>query len=234
MDNRFFDPKNTIWLEIVRICGILLNFLLVIGAFLAVIKGWLTIPQFFGAILVTLVLHLFNMLALNALFNLQKLRINSDKIVETNNYLIKFFLGENNKNEITDDVLSQVSKEIDNHSYNNEKKVIKEKLKTKKVKEHDVDIQQYEKIFLPIDKMATTVVVDNGYDAIGENAFRNNKYLEEIFIPKSIEYIADKAFFNCFNLRDVYYQGNEKKWQEIYIGELNNELEKVKIHFGKK
>ena len=50
-------------------------------------------------------------------------------------------------------------------------------------------------------------------------------------IPQSVTTIDDYQFSLCFYLTDVYYQGNNAKWNNITIGEGNDDLY-LNIHFN--
>lgn len=67
--------------------------------------------------------------------------------------------------------------------------------------------------------------------AINSNAFDGNKTMTSVFIPSSVIEIGAKAFYNCSNLTDVYYEGTEEEFDEISIGRNNNPLNNAEIHF---
>jgi len=79
MSRSVFDPKNSFWLEVVRIFGITINILLVISGVTAVLLDYIDILYFLILLIFVAFLHLINMLSLNAFYNLQELRINSEK-----------------------------------------------------------------------------------------------------------------------------------------------------------
>ena len=54
------------------------------------------------------------------------------------------------------------------------------------------------------------------------NAFYNCSYLESIYIPNTVTYICDYAFYNCRQLDVVIYGGNEKERNDININSNNN------------
>lgn len=55
----------------------------------------------------------------------------------------------------------------------------------------------------------TDVVINDGITSIGAQAFYNCKKLERIFIPDTVDYILDQAFFDCDNLI-IYCQEEQK------------------------
>jgi hypothetical protein len=59
------------------------------------------------------------------------------------------------------------------------------------------------------------VVINEGVEVIGFSAFYNCWQLEEIHLPKSLKQIDSLSFFGCSLLKTVYYNGNEKEYEEI-------------------
>ena len=51
--------------------------------------------------------------------------------------------------------------------------------------------------------------IPEGFSAIAENAFANNKSIEHVYIPDTVVSIGDGAFHDCFALRNVYLPDNE-------------------------
>jgi hypothetical protein len=58
-----------------------------------------------------------------------------------------------------------------------------------------------------------TVIIKNGVESIGSNAFYDCEKIENVFIPDSVEYIANYAFYNCSNLINLTIPNNVR-----YIG----------------
>ena len=56
--------------------------------------------------------------------------------------------------------------------------------------------------------------------------------LKTIVFPKSLKQIGSNTFENCYNLKDVYYFGNEKDWNKIQIGSGNDGLFIAQIHYN--
>ena len=65
------------------------------------------------------------------------------------------------------------------------------------------------------------------------SAFSGCGSLTKIEIPLSINNIHHAAFLECENLKDVYYNGSEKQWNEIVIESGENEcLLNANIHYN--
>ncbi|MDE6667900.1 MAG: leucine-rich repeat protein [Clostridia bacterium] len=56
------------------------------------------------------------------------------------------------------------------------------------------------------------VVIPEGKNimSIGEEAFKNNKVIEKVIIPKTVTSIGKKAFYGCTNLKGVYFINDDK------------------------
>lgn len=50
--------------------------------------------------------------------------------------------------------------------------------------------------------------IPDGTEAIGDNAFRYNLYLEEIVMPDSVHHLGMAAFFRCFHLKKIRFSDN--------------------------
>lgn len=68
--------------------------------------------------------------------------------------------------------------------------------------------------------------------SIKDGAFSGCTSLTSIFIPESITKIGDYAFEVCDSLTDVYYTGSEEDWNNIYIGNGNEDLINTIIHYN--
>ena len=93
----------------------------------------------------------------------------------------------------------------------------------------------------------TSVRVPNGVTAIGEEAFKDNTYLEGVNFPASVKTIGksafegcselygvslpagltavgDNAFADCSSLSSIYFDGTYEQWKEITFGDGNDSL----------
>ena len=84
----------------------------------------------------------------------------------------------------------------------------------------------------------TDVIVPATYNgdtltSIDSNAF-SGEAITSITLPATIEEIGRRAFNNCDDLTDVYYEGTEEEWNEIDINATGNTaLTGANIHFAK-
>ncbi|MEE1172775.1 MAG: leucine-rich repeat protein, partial [Ruminococcus sp.] len=81
------------------------------------------------------------------------------------------------------------------------------------------------------DDHRTEVIIEDGVTDIGKSAFESCDGLTDITIPYSVTRIGEYAFYNCDNLTDVYYYGTQESWNEINIGNHNENLTSANIHF---
>ena len=51
--------------------------------------------------------------------------------------------------------------------------------------------------------------------AIGDNAFDGGENIEEVILPKKIDFIGASAFAGCTNLTDLNYKGTVEQWNSI-------------------
>jgi len=77
----------------------------------------------------------------------------------------------------------------------------------------------------------STIYIPDSVEVIGKSAFEHCYYLTRIDIPNSVKYIGESAFEMCENLTDVYYDGTEREWNNIYIAEDNECLTDAIIHY---
>lgn len=77
----------------------------------------------------------------------------------------------------------------------------------------------------------TRVTIPEGVTSIGEDAFWGSG-LTSVTIPKSVASIGDLAFSDCTSLTDVYYSGSKEDWDNISIGNGNEQLLNATIHYN--
>jgi len=89
----------------------------------------------------------------------------------------------------------------------------------------------------------TQIVIPDNVTSIKDYQFRNFTSLTTIYLPKTIETVGSEAFYECYNLTNVYYYGTIEDWMNIdfinwssnptyyaknfYIFNENNEWNKV-------
>ncbi|QLY40666.1 leucine-rich repeat protein [Hujiaoplasma nucleasis] len=259
MDN-IFDPKNSLWLEIVRVVGILINGLILVLSFIALIMRELDIAYFLLIILVIAILHLIQMLSLNLLYNIQQIRINSDKQIIIQEKILDMLNGNESSNEQREGIVNNdhvenievdtpIVAESDDLPSSNEiknsieaEKDLEAEDEIEKTKEDNIIQSEKEnktfvspihgKVFMPDDDQKSSVKIPSGFDSIGEYAFKNNEILEEIYIPLSIKKVLMQAFVDCINLKRVFYEGSKEDWQAIKFSGYNEELMEAEIVFN--
>lgn len=73
------------------------------------------------------------------------------------------------------------------------------------------------------------ITIPNGVSIINIYTFYSCYSLKSVAIPKTVNTIDHYSFFRCRNLLDVYYEGNEEEWSEMYfITALNS----ATIHYN--
>lgn len=84
-----------------------------------------------------------------------------------------------------------------------------------------------------IAQLMSHIVLPEGLEWIGENAFRNCDSLKSIFIPKSVTSIGNWAFAYLPNLTDIYYGGSSYSWKNMVNSSvLSNTTHTVTIHYN--
>ena len=85
----------------------------------------------------------------------------------------------------------------------------------------------------PFGKIEESYMVEPGTTAINA-VFSNHYRLKSIGLPASITEIGYGAFREVQRLTDVYFEGTEANWAAISIGDENNTLDTVSMHFNSK
>lgn len=77
-----------------------------------------------------------------------------------------------------------------------------------------------------------SVTIGNGVTTIGTSAFDYCNSLTSVTIGRGVTVIDRSAFSNCDSLTDVYYTGSEEEWAAIEIGDWNDALTEAIIHYN--
>ena len=83
----------------------------------------------------------------------------------------------------------------------------------------------------PAGKENTAYTIPDGVTNVGRSAFWDCM-LTSIVIPESVTKIEWGAFRDCSNLKDVYYVGSQRQWEQVQIAEYNEPLLNAAIHFS--
>ncbi|MCD8221346.1 MAG: leucine-rich repeat domain-containing protein [Clostridiales bacterium] len=78
---------------------------------------------------------------------------------------------------------------------------------------------------------AVTWILSGGTMTISSQMFRNCASLTAIHISKDVTKIGDRAFYDCKDLKDIYYKGSETEWDAIEKGKDNYTLHSATIHY---
>lgn len=79
---------------------------------------------------------------------------------------------------------------------------------------------------------AALVILGDNVTSIDTDAFLYCYELRKIFIPKSVMEIENSAFKNCTNLAIVEYGGSQEDWEQVYIGDNNDNLLNAQINYN--
>jgi hypothetical protein len=52
--------------------------------------------------------------------------------------------------------------------------------------------------------------IKDGTTTIANNAFKNNPYITKLYIPSSVTYIGDRAFYGCSGLNEIIFEDADK------------------------
>ena len=74
-------------------------------------------------------------------------------------------------------------------------------------------------------------MITNKIVRINGSTFNGCSNLISITIPNSVTYINFAAFYGCSNLKDIYYIGDEAKWNAIIIDLENDYLKNATSKF---
>ncbi len=72
----------------------------------------------------------------------------------------------------------------------------------------------------------------HGETVIRSEMFSQCEKLASVTLHKGITSIEEWAFYECGNLKDVYYEGTEEEFKKIKIGGSNEALLAAEIHYG--
>ncbi len=78
----------------------------------------------------------------------------------------------------------------------------------------------------------SSVTIPDSVTNIGDSVFIWCGDLTEITIPYSVTNIGIYAFYGCDSLENVYYTGSEEQWNNISIGNYNDDLTNANIIFN--
>lgn len=76
------------------------------------------------------------------------------------------------------------------------------------------------------------VVIPDGVKYILEDAFLFYENITSLTIPNSVIKIGNYNFYDCTELKDIYYTGTEEEWNSIEIGEGNSYFLYATIHYN--
>lgn len=85
------------------------------------------------------------------------------------------------------------------------------------------------------------VVIPEGVNEIGDEAFFKNKYLETVSVPESVYMLGIKSFYSCSNLKRMIIHGAIQCWsafitkkQDVELVFLKNALDGVDTSYQEK
>lgn len=69
---------------------------------------------------------------------------------------------------------------------------------------------------------------------IAENAFKGNKNIKKVYIPKNITHIEKNAFGGCTSITKIYFGGSKEEWEKIEIEDGNDNIKYSTVKYDKK
>ncbi len=75
-----------------------------------------------------------------------------------------------------------------------------------------------------------TIIIENGITSIGYADFSDCTGLLKVFIPDTVTFVNEFAFFSCSSLDSVYYEGSEDNWNNNVDIKSNNQALKDATH----
>ena len=64
----------------------------------------------------------------------------------------------------------------------------------------------------------TAVIMNSGVTSIKSAAFADCGALTSVTVPKSVTSIGDDAFYRCYDLKEIHYEGTATQWASISMG----------------
>jgi len=71
---------------------------------------------------------------------------------------------------------------------------------------------------------AQSIKIPDSVTIIGDYAFYACELLADVDLGSGVTTIGESAFDECYNIENVYYRGDEEKWNSIDIGDYNEYL----------
>ena len=68
-------------------------------------------------------------------------------------------------------------------------------------------------------------------ETINYSAFYGCNQMESIVIPKSVKRIVSYAFYQCYLLDTVYYEGTAEEWSGVSVGKSGNEIANAEVYY---
>lgn len=79
----------------------------------------------------------------------------------------------------------------------------------------------------------TSIIIPDSVTRIGNYAFEHCELLETVTMGSGVEKVGHDAFYLCKKLKDVYYNGSESDWQNIYFfAGMDSFLANATIHYN--